>query len=348
MSDVIPEKEWFLGHNIIVTDAQNGGTYNFTVTEETLNEIIDSEEANLPSQYLPEGSFWLMSELIIVFREKTVMLAPSGDSYLTFEPGVWFSYIVFEESANAVQPMYCAELSFSSPAFIKYIDEDVIPNTIARKNNISWDDLKHKPFDYIKEGTQFHYEWNGVWDEVTNKDAWAYKIDSIVPQPYDLFGSTITRWNYGKIQEYTVEASNVYDIGDNNFSVVLNSSDALLCLNNPLGSIAPGLYLMVNRADTDEGVIYDYFKSLSYTCSYSYAQTLSDMYIPSSVPVISKWAEVGQTVIVTAVDQQGRPMAWDVVDFPTIDASEYYTKTEIDALLNDYITTIDTLIGEEE
>jgi hypothetical protein len=181
MSDVIPEKEWFLGHNIVITDAQKGGTYNFTITEETLNEIIDSEEANLPSEYLPEGSFWLMSELIIVFREKTVMLAPSGDSYLTFEPGIWFSYIVFEESANAVQPMYCTELSFSSPEFIKYIDEDVIPNTIARKNNISWDDLKYKPFDYIKKDTQFHYEWNGIWDDVTDKNAWAYKIDGIIP-----------------------------------------------------------------------------------------------------------------------------------------------------------------------
>jgi hypothetical protein len=48
------------------------------------------------------------------------------------------------------------------------------------------------------------------------------------------------------------------------------------------------------------------------------------------------------------VDENGRPIAWEAIDFSSIDLDDYYTKEEIDALLNDYITTIDTLVGEED
>lgn len=49
-------------------------------------------------------------------------------------------------------------------------------------------------------------------------------------------------------------------------------------------------------------------------------------------------ATVGQTVKISAVDENGVPTAWEPMD-----AS--YTKPEIDAIMGSYVTDIDTLVG---
>lgn len=51
-------------------------------------------------------------------------------------------------------------------------------------------------------------------------------------------------------------------------------------------------------------------------------------------------ATVGQTVKISAVDENGVPTAWESVDFP-----DFYTKPEIDAIMGSYVTDIDTLVG---
>lgn len=51
-------------------------------------------------------------------------------------------------------------------------------------------------------------------------------------------------------------------------------------------------------------------------------------------------ASIGQTVRVAAVDEAGKPTAWEAADFP-----DTYNKSEINAIIGSYITDIDTLIG---
>ncbi len=51
-------------------------------------------------------------------------------------------------------------------------------------------------------------------------------------------------------------------------------------------------------------------------------------------------ATVGQTVKISAVDENGVPTAWAPVIF-----SDSYTKPEIDAIMGSYVTDIDTLVG---
>lgn len=48
-------------------------------------------------------------------------------------------------------------------------------------------------------------------------------------------------------------------------------------------------------------------------------------------------AEVGQTIVVSEVDEDGKPTKWEVVSV--------YSKEEIDTALGAYITDIDTLVG---
>ena len=65
--------------------------------------------------------------------------------------------------------------------------------------------------------------------------------------------------------------------------------------------------------------------------------------IPNAI-VSAEAAEVGQTIRVKNIDEDGK-VEWEAVDFPETDLSAYYTKTEIDSLLNEYITEVDTIIG---
>lgn len=50
-------------------------------------------------------------------------------------------------------------------------------------------------------------------------------------------------------------------------------------------------------------------------------------------------AEVGQVLVVEAVDENGKPTLWGVTDV--------YNKTEFDTIMAEYITDIDTLVGGE-
>lgn len=55
---------------------------------------------------------------------------------------------------------------------------------------------------------------------------------------------------------------------------------------------------------------------------------LSDEYIPSTVPVIQS-ASVGQTVVVKAVDENGKPTAWEVIDPHTLTDTETGKKYQL-------------------
>jgi hypothetical protein len=64
----------------------------------------------------------------------------------------------------------------------------------------------------------------------------------------------------------------------------------------------------------------------------SSVRTLSFISSPAS-------AEVGQTIVVKSVAENGKPVEWE--------CTNTYTREEIDAALGAYITDIDTLIGGE-
>jgi hypothetical protein len=51
-------------------------------------------------------------------------------------------------------------------------------------------------------------------------------------------------------------------------------------------------------------------------------------------------ANVGQTIVVKAVDENGTPVAWEAADLP-----DSYTKSQIDTIMGAYINDIDALIG---
>lgn len=48
-------------------------------------------------------------------------------------------------------------------------------------------------------------------------------------------------------------------------------------------------------------------------------------------------AEVGQSIVVSSVDENGKPILWT--------AETLATKNYVDTMFNDYITEIDSLIG---
>ena len=51
-------------------------------------------------------------------------------------------------------------------------------------------------------------------------------------------------------------------------------------------------------------------------------------------------ANVGQTIVVKAVDENGTPVAWEAADLP-----DSYSKAQIDTIMGSYINDIDALIG---
>lgn len=74
------------------------------------------------------------------------------------------------------------------------------------------------------------------------------------------------------------------------------------------------------------------------------ANCLPEEYLPAGVPLIQT-AKVGQVISVKAVDDEGKPTEWECADLPDGGSGDYYTKTEIDAIMGAYINDIDTLLG---
>lgn len=86
----------------------------------------------------------------------------------------------------------------------------------------------------------------------------------------------------------------------------------------------------------------DYFDGSDYVLTDDDKTEIAEMAaglveVPEGGGVAITGATVGQTVKISAVDENGVPTAWEPVDM--------YTKPEIDAIMGSYITDIDTLVG---
>lgn len=60
-------------------------------------------------------------------------------------------------------------------------------------------------------------------------------------------------------------------------------------------------------------------------------QTLDDIYLPTTVPVIQS-ASIGQTVVVKTVDENGKPTEWEAADITPSDSEVIDMMIELDAL----------------
>lgn len=209
ISDLTPTKEELVG----ATMTANGETN--TIPEELVNEYI-------------EGSHAWVSGLLVVFYAKDII---NTDGIAISAPSTGL-YINAELSS--------VSLTYGSTV-VHQLDEKWIPDSIARKTDVTWENLPDKPFG----DNQTVIEWNNSTD-TTGSDSFEYgssifaKISDIAPGVSELDSAIISMTADGNTQSFV--AKDAY--GD--------SSNWWLVQNKVIDF--GGMVLIVHDTDIEEGV----------------------------------------------------------------------------------------------
>lgn len=232
---------------------------------------------------------------------------------------------------------------------VKTLDEKYIPDSIARVadlpavptklselendsgfltaddipeggGSVSWNDITDKPFGEVPV---FDIEWDGNMDGhfALDMSALGYeeglyyvKVIDIVPIEEDLVGSIghrITLDGYHSDFQVTPDIIDTasfpgaYNIGGR--IVVVHNQDLLnSAIGAPDGYVTNGTYFLLREGK-------DYVSRFT---SGAKITKLDEKSIPTTVPVIQT-AQIGQTIVVKAVDENGKPTEWEAADLPT-------------------------------
>ena len=301
ISDDIVEPDMFIGGSIDV---------QVTLEGETLTESMPITEDLIKSI---DGMYVITEGCIVVTAES--IQYPFDDIDLVIPRGVWTANLAKTYPDNFTIE-YVRFLSRSTP-----LPESVIPDTIARVEDITWENIPDKPFynsyvEVIPEQTYRIYRdadnLDTIYNIISMSDAYFEKIEEGKTYSINAFGSTVTcvaqkieyEWFTGIIlgNPYWAGASTDYDNGLD-FAVMYRENDD--------GTVFKKIRVTTSPVNGTFGV-----QLVVPIC-------LDESFIPSAIartddviqaPVS---AIVGQTVVVKAIDENGRPTEWECVDLPT-------------------------------
>lgn len=262
LSNDVPEKEFFIGKTVKMALYVDGEytVQSGVITEDSIHET--------------DGAFAAGEAFMVV----TVDSLPIND-VMSLTKGVWTLDLTEQGGVNTKLCEPC-----------KPLDESVIPDTIARKNDLSWGNLLNKPFD-------------DKFIEVIPKREYTY----LYPNPNDIwFGHylDIPDEDFGKIEEgksYTVYWGLPGDKLETYTCVAQyheNSIYAGVLLGNPLeaGDLDNdnGLPFTVQYRENEDGTVYkrvammtDSYNKGVFGVYENSADCLDEKYIPDTIARIS-------------------------------------------------------------
>jgi hypothetical protein len=177
----------------------------------------------------------------------------------------------------------------------------------------SWNDLEDRPFGEEVEHLGDTLTWDGTPTDVfVEYDRFTYyKVSENTPSYEELTDGTILVDNKGNDREITIHGSNHGNfIAIDNIAIVVYEDGAYYD-----GVVLPekGIYFgFIPGIVTPK-----YMRLPHYVFVRTELKTLDKKYLPDGIGGINiKSAQVGQTIIVKAVDENGVPTEWEAVDLP--------------------------------
>lgn len=187
--------------------------------------------------------------------------------------------------------------------------------------------------DYIKnrthwvEGEQTVIEWDGSTEGRESfiiDDTPHYKISDLVPEYSELQGGTLSYYSAGTVTEEALSNTDDYLwIGEGCYlvcgSIVVAQSTTISCYGYSATVPSVGVYTMC---------IPDVYYPTKLTYGSTIVHQLDEKFIPESIARTTSTlpmpatASVGQFIMVSAVDENGKVTATEAVDAPTLPNAE--------------------------
>lgn len=285
-----------------------GNEYVVTVSGDT----VSSEINGIPQTIVAEESYGTIGIEIDYGDSQLITIDYTSDAgvYLgnTGIDGVFSIRVETPETVKPLDVKFLPEdVVGSSSGVVKYINS--VEPDVNGKINLSYEDLEHLPFE---EG----YEFTGV---VTR----AQVEVEYVPMANGYVG------NY-KFNDTFVPLviNDIYNVvwGGREFAGVTATENHLgqpmltLVFDGPSTN-----YLYITSDSNNEVYNIDGFEEGTFELTInrrtSFVKPLDPKFLPTTVPVIQS-ATVGQTVVVKAVDESGKPTEWEAVDM-SVGGGEY-------------------------
>lgn len=297
ISDDVVESDMFIGGSIAIQATLDGETLteSTTITEDMIASI--------------DGAYVISDGCIVVTAESVQY--PFADIDLVIPRGVWIVNLA-KVPINNVTIEYARFLSRSTP-----LPEYVIPDTIARVEDITWENIPDKPFYNSHE-------------EVIPEQEYSIAIEDVVYR-------VLPDADFEKIEEGKTYVVNCR--GGIKTCIAQKYEDQFISgiiLGNPWwaggnGSSNNGLDFAVVYRENDDGTIFKkvYVVSVVNAMAMTFGVRLivpiclDETFIPDTIArkseVISTpvTAQVGQTIVVKAIDENGKPTEWECVDMPS-------------------------------
>lgn len=266
VSDITPTTSEIINATVYATESYGNEVYEYVMTEEeaywgrfTLTEYTDDvyEVSTVPNSS----------------RANFVVVKVDGASLsngLIFpKAGVYFSK---DEDA------YMSGLSLLEYTEIRKIDEKFIPDSIARMDDITWDNLEDKPFGELNVAI----EWDGNTsdrDSATGSYTWYHvsdnvpTVDELIDGIYTVYLHSNSSFNPVKITNRKINISGDCIIVDT-YILIAKADNAVIEEGSPYPEVLPkaGIYF-INISGNG------YCSSLSYNAT----KTLDEKFIPDTI-----------------------------------------------------------------
>lgn len=316
MCDKVPTMEELVGGTveIAVSGAEN---VQLEITEDTFSDMLGDGGA-LCIQYKQEKS---NMPAIFVIPESGYTIEDEGMAITFNKPGIYFNDIAL----LGITTVSLHILGYEFPSVsIKKIDPEYLPEGIGYEYEspldiIEWDGTVDEANDVIAENTE------------DNSKYYMHKVSDCTPAAEDLVGGTFTYYN-GE-QETTVEIES-WPVSNEDYYSYEMVTVALKDGVNMSGFTLPtkGIYFMLAKTISPDEVV---MRTKSLTAPGVTIDTelethkIDEKYIPdtlvrrdeleATIGTINGAVTVGQTIVVKAIDENGKPTEWEAVDMPTFE-----------------------------
>lgn len=294
VSDLVLTADQLIGATLVVFDGSSGEEETITLT----TDLVQDMSSQGVSAIIAGNGCYCFSEAGTV-------------NEMSFEAGVYFFHAQDEGDAAAtyVKSLSNPNVVVGDPEVVHTIDpkyikdmyyEDVCETFMPL--NIEWDGVV---------GDKYHVEQNGYI---------IYKVSDVVLTAEQISGATCVMQVGAKESSGVVSNDLIVDGATAGFSGVYAGDGAVISLSAPSTIEALGGLTLA-----EPGTYFNWLGSTLYTKSLSNPDAtmtvvskrvvfpIDEKYLPTTVPVIQS-ATVGQTIVVKAVDDTGKPTEWAAVD----------------------------------
>lgn len=331
-----------------MADLENG--FSFALSSEDIGSWVDRapvsglavETLEVPPKLLAEGLF---DEVVVAVDDNLTMIF-DGAAFIVRQDNYTVGPITFPTKGVYV-PFVVTSFRVNGFSF----DEG---------GASSWDDLEDKPFEEIGGDT---LTWDGNAEGLTGVHLgsgggtyqWLYLVSDATPSVDDLAnggmlhasGNTVSGPMENDEEFTSADVAGVDGLVVIDSIVFIVGAEAVGVVIEALGGIVfpqEGTYLYHIR--TEDGFYY-YISSLTIPGYTGFTtEKLKESCLPATVPVVQS-AAVGQTIVVKAVDEDGKPTEWEATDPMVLASSTEGSTKKFKITVDDLGTLTATEITEE-